>query len=202
MLIARALQAFGLLALIGAAIVALQAREPVPARPSPSTYCEAMRLSEEVLAQRERRTPRPPSADCILPPTTRWVPAQLVMAAEAAVAALLLIGLGAGLADLRHIRERAEARGRRRASPASPLPPLADPGSPRNSRLACMDPPHDIAARVAVGHAADRPFSPLQIAEVADAVEGAAIRAGRELPRAAAEIEARRLLQAAVTPHD
>lgn len=110
MLIARTLQAIGLAALLGAALVALQAREPVPARPSASAYCEALRLSEEVLAQRERRAPRPPSGDCLLPPTTRWVAEQLILAGEAALAALLLIGLGAGLADLRRIRDRVHPR--------------------------------------------------------------------------------------------
>lgn len=110
MLVARALQAIGCLALLGAAAIAWAAREPVPARPSPTAYCEALRLSEEVVARRERRAPQPPGADCLLPPTTRWVPAELVTAAEAALAALLLIGIGAGLADLRRIRERGERR--------------------------------------------------------------------------------------------
>jgi hypothetical protein len=95
MIIARALQMLGLVAILGAAMLAHAARpegESLQARAA-RLYCEAMAVSEPFVARSENRPARAMPA-CAPAPRMVWDREALTAAAAAALGGLLLAGFG------------------------------------------------------------------------------------------------------------
>lgn len=190
MVIARVLQVFAVLTLVGSVSLAVQAL-PFPeseARRRERLFCEAMALTDRVLSP--QGTPRP----CPLPPGTLDV-LVLSLAFSGALSGFLLFGFSALLLDVRRISERL-------AAPAAP--PAETPPEPpvrkaeEVDRLRRLPEPAELAASIAASVRPGQAFTLQQIDAVIDALEGAALRAGQPFHRSAAGATAMRLLTEAV----